>query len=267
MASEMVQPYTRVSSDDVTPYVVVSSSKRLIEALAKELKDARRISGTDPFLTVTGDYKDAPITLGYSGLGASSLAILLEEYIRAGAKVVIKIDTGISLTPTINIGSIVLACSAARGEGASRTYAPLEFPACGNYYLLRFLEDMFKARELNFQIGVVLSTDAYHLSEEDEVKKWRKINVIAMDVDTATLYVISALRRIRSASVLVIDGNLAKGIGRGEIYVDEDKLDLARKVEDRLLEVGRVTLDTLRLLREKSRLEAELAVSREVEGI
>ncbi len=264
MVAEYFQPYTRTTSNDVSPYIVIVNTKRLADTLAVELEDVRRIQGVEPFLTITGVYKDSPITIGFPGYGAYSLAIMLEEYIRLGAKIVIRLGSSLALTPTLNIGGLILACSAVRNDGVSRNYVSIEYPACANYYLLKFLEDMLKARGMSFQVGTVLSLESYHVEENEEIKKWRRLNVLAVDTDTSALYIIAGLRRIKAASLLVIEGNIAKGIGRGEIYVNEEKADLARRVEDRLIEAGKTLLDSLRLLRERTRLEAEL-VSREAE--
>jgi 5'-methylthioadenosine phosphorylase len=58
-------------------------------------------------------------------------------------------------------------------------------------------------------LGPVFSSDAFYAEDKDFVKKWAARGVIAVEMEAATLFALSALRGYKAAALLVISDNLA----------------------------------------------------------
>lgn len=88
-----------------------------------------------------------------SGMGTPSLDIIANELILLGARVILRVGTAGSLqVPHVEVGDLVVATGAVRDDGASRNYAPLEFPAIA---CLNLLEATRKASSVAARSGAV----------------------------------------------------------------------------------------------------------------
>ncbi len=103
-----------------------------------------------------------------SGMGTPSLDIIVNELILLGARVILRVGTAGSLqVPHINVGDLVVATGAVRDEGASKNYAPPEFPALA---CLNLVEASRRASQIashagNVHWGVVHSKDSLFARE------------------------------------------------------------------------------------------------------
>ena len=69
-----------------------------------------------------------PILVATSGMGASSLSIVVNELVQVGIKQFIRIGTCGSIQPQIPVGSIVVSQAALCRQGAALDIAPIECP-------------------------------------------------------------------------------------------------------------------------------------------
>lgn len=65
-----------------------------------------------------------------TGMGGPSTAIAVEELARTGVRQMIRIGSCGALTPTLDLGDLVLVCGAVRDDGTSAGYLPAEYPPC-----------------------------------------------------------------------------------------------------------------------------------------
>jgi uridine phosphorylase len=168
-------------------------------------------------LIVNGKYKDKKITVAYVGIGGPSLAIAVEEMRKCGAKTFLRVGSCGSLQKNILAGEIIAATGAVREEGCSKQMIPVEYPAIPDFNLFSQLCANAHKLKVNFLTGIVHTKDAY-FSEDTELMPiknqlkerfeiFRRGNVLATDMETATLFVFGSINRIPVASLLfVVDG-------------------------------------------------------------
>jgi len=82
----------------------------------------------------------------------------------------------------------------------------------------------------------VYSSDAFYAENPDFVSKWASRNILSVEMECATLFIISRLRGVKAACVLVVSDNLVKGTSV------LSSLDVLR---DRFIEVGKAIADVL----------------------
>ncbi len=188
---------------------------------ALRLHGSTTIKGRGGFQVLRGDYRGIPITVVYRPLSPSLTAIAVEELVRAGAKYFISIGSGYALSPLLSIGDIVVASSAIKDDGVSKHYMPAEVPAAPDYNLLERIMQTFAAHAVKAHVGIVWSHDIYYLNSsfKELLRVYSKI-AIALDMDTATLYTLSMLKRFPAVSILIIDSSHPKGIERGELLIE-----------------------------------------------
>ena len=249
-----VQRYTRCTSEDVASHILLVEHPSMIDHLANIMDNVTRIEGLAGIVTVTGFYKGVRLTVSSGGLGGPSLAVMIEEFSRIGGRVFLRVGTATAITPRLSIGDFVVVMAAVRSDKISEAYAPLSYPACGNFKVLKGLMDALNSFEEKYEAGLIASTNIYYMENGEEAKKWTRYNVLALDMDTATFYVLAGLRRLRAASLVVVDSSLAKGIAK-PFMGGEEPSELARKIEERMMRASELGLEALKLIYERSVIE------------
>ncbi|BES81210.1 hypothetical protein [Pyrodictium abyssi] len=250
-----IQPFTRAGKGDVSTHVLVTSLEEVYENAVSLLHDVVERPGRPGFRLATGSLHRAQISVALRPVGPSALAILVEELSRLGARVIMHLDTGLAISPSLGIGSVVLATAAIKGDGVSKTYAPVEVPAIPDYSLLRHIQQSLEVHDIKTMAGVVWSLDTFYLSEqllEHGARLYGRI-ALAVDMDTASLFTVSMNRKLMSASVVVIESSLPKGIERGSSYLEDESEELRKKVLDSINKLLRPLLEALALHMEKTK--------------
>ncbi len=248
-----LQPFTKAAKGDVSTHVLVTSLEEVYNEAVSRLSDVVERAGQPGFRLATGTVHGLRISVALRPVGPSALAILLEELGRLGARVTLSLDTGLALAPRLTIGQAVLAVASIKGDGVSKTYSPPEVPAIADFELLRHIQQTLEIHNVPITTGLVWSIDSFYVSEnllEQGVRSYGKL-AVALDMDTAALYSVSMARKIQSASVLVIESSLPKGIERGLAYQASEELHA--KVLESFGKLLRPLLEALTLHMEKTK--------------
>lgn len=262
----VIQPYTRCRSGDVSPFIIIVPSKDHVEELASALDGFEvktRVEGREPYFTITGKYKVIDLTIASTGIGAPSLALALEEYIRLGGRVFIRTGFGTGLQSRLSLGDIVLVTSAIRADGTSRYYAPIEYPAIASYELIWYATELFKTytriydHEMRYHVGLSVSVDIL-VGLEEVMRVWAKTDALVADMETSTLYTLSSIKRLKSLSILVVDSSVPHGIMPGDIERTIEKAGYVRRVSERLLVASKLAAEILVRIREEYRYQKEV---------
>ncbi len=245
-----MQIFTKTSKGDVSSHALVTSLEEVYEGALGYLNDVVERTGRPGFRVATGDFHKSRITVVLHPIGPSALAILLEELARLGTDVVLYLDTATALSPRIEIGSVILATGAIKGDGVSRAYAPLEVPAIPSHELFHHVQQSLEIHDVKTFTGIVWSVDTFYLNGgimENYIKTYSRI-AAAMDMGTATLFTVSMVRKLHAASVLVIESSVPKGVERGALYSEEETYEsLHKKVFDTIDHLIKPLLEALAL--------------------
>ncbi|MDD5609756.1 MAG: AMP nucleosidase, partial [Ignavibacterium sp.] len=113
---------------------------------------------------------------------------------------------------------------------------PKEVPALPSFKLHKFVSDKIVAREMEYRTGVVYTTNRRVWEWDNEFKQYlRKLSTIAIDMETATLFIVGLVNEIpRGALLLVSDIPM---IPDGVKTEKSDK-EVTEKFADLHLEIG-----------------------------
>jgi uridine phosphorylase len=219
----MKQPHILCDPKDVADVVLLPGDPERVLRVAKFLDDWKEVAYNREFRTVTGSYKGMPVTITSTGIGGASATIALEELIACGAKKFIRIGSAGAAQSHIGIGELIVATGAVREDGASAMYVDKQFPAVANLTLASTMTRIAEENDFKCHTGIVRSHDSFYIDDELETMNyWSKKQVLGSDMETASLFVIGALRGVEVGSILnnvvLYEGDLKEGIND---YVDE----------------------------------------------
>src|SRR5690606_16120525 len=118
--------------------------------------------------TITGVYQDVPVSATSTGIGGASTAIAVEELIRVGARLLVRVGSAGALQPGMPVGSLVVAAAAVREDGASQTYVPEGYPAAADPELALALAGAARDLGAPVRFGIVRSHDSFYTAHEEE---------------------------------------------------------------------------------------------------
>jgi uridine phosphorylase len=130
------QYHIQLDEGDCAPYVLLPGDPGRVEAIASVWDSAEKVAQNREYVSYRGVYKGMPISCTSTGIGGASTAIAVEELARVGARVFLRVGTCGAFQKQVKDGDLIIFDSAARFDGTSRTYAPLEFPAVADYTVL-----------------------------------------------------------------------------------------------------------------------------------
>ncbi|GAG68941.1 unnamed protein product, partial [marine sediment metagenome] len=141
-----------------------------------------------------------------------------EELTNIGCKYFIRIGTCGSLSPQINPGAIIIVTGAIRGDGASKEYVPIEYPAVADYRTVTALRNRAKKESTNYNLGIIRTHDAFYMESpfafgdyKKRIAIWAEAGTLAIENESSTLFVIGSLRKVQVGAILVVAGNLITG--------------------------------------------------------
>lgn len=155
------------------------------------------------FRSLKGFYKGVEILALSTGIGGSSCSIAIEEAHHLGVELMIRIGSCGALQPNLELGELIVVEAAIRDDGASLAYAPKEYPAYADSNLLALACE--KAKILGFKHcqGIIHSHESFYIDNNEEITNYySKLGALGSDMETATLYTVSRLRKVKALSIL-----------------------------------------------------------------
>jgi uridine phosphorylase len=149
----------------------------------------------------------SPLMLMYSGMGGPAVANALEMASANGARRVVVFGACGGVDVRVEVGDLVVASGAVRGEGTSRYYASPEYPAVFDPLLTTRLWRAIEQRtEVSAHLGVVYTTDAGY-RQGPEVYERHAGLALAVESECAAVAVVAARLGLESAAVLFCTDN------------------------------------------------------------
>lgn len=216
---EQVQYHIRCQKNEVNKAVLLPGDIQRADYIGiKIFQDSEKIVENREFHIYNGKYENKPLAVCSTGIGCMSAAIAIEELTNIGCKYFIRVGTCGSLSSQINSGDIIIVTGAIRGDGASKEYIPIEYPAVADYRTIIALRNRAKKEDTDYNLGIIRTHDAFYMESpfafgdyKKRVSLWAKVGVLAIENESSTLFVIGSLRKVQVGSILVAAGNLITG--------------------------------------------------------
>ena len=205
------QFHIRCTEGDIGKYVILAGDPGRCESIAELLDDARHIGMNREYNIYTGSLEGVAVSVCSTGIGGPSTAIAVEELHNLGADTFIRCGTCGGIDLDVMSGDIVVATGAIRYEHTSLEYAPIEFPAVGDFEVITALKNASERLGNRTHMGVVQCKDSFygqHSPEKSPVsyellakwESWKRLGVKASEMESAALYVIASALKCRAGS-------------------------------------------------------------------
>ncbi len=179
----------------------------------------REVARNREYRTITGAFGGLPVAAVSTGIGGPSAAIAVEELVRVGVTTLVRVGSAGGLQPGIECGDLVVPTASVREDGASAAYVNPCYPAVPSPAVFRAIAEAAVELGLSVHTGITRSHDSFYTDHEGAVTgSWRRLGVLASDMETAALFVVGGLRGARCGSILNVvvpyGGSLEEGVNK-----------------------------------------------------
>ncbi len=170
------------------------------------LEDARCFNTIRGMLGFTGRYRGKEVSVMGGGMGMPSIGIYTYELFHFyGAEAVIRVGTAGAVAEGVRVRDVVAAMGACTDSNYAAQYRlPGTFAPIADFGLLSRAVRAARERNARILVGNVLSSDAFYSDSPDSLKAWRKMGVLAVDMEAAALYMNAARAGKKALCLLTV---------------------------------------------------------------
>ncbi len=201
LAKDWLPRYTGMSIDDFGDYVLLTNFKNYLTQFANQF--GCDIQGENrPMQAATNT---AGLSMVNFHIGSANAATIMDLLIARQPKGVLFLGKCGGLKQSAEIGHFILPIAAIRGEGTSDDYLPRKVPALPSFKLHKFVSERLVNQNLEYRTGVVYSTNRRLWEHDEDFKEdLREMTAIAIDMETATLFVVGHKNQIARGALLLV---------------------------------------------------------------
>lgn len=199
-------PHNEAARGQIAPFVIMPGDPvRSAHIAARFLEKAQQVNNVRGAQTYTGLYRGKPVTVTSSGMGMPSMGIYSHELFNFyGVERIVRVGTAGAVAPDIRLQDII----AVQGACTDSNYAAV-FDLPGTYAPVASFDLLLGAWKnaaelgMDLRVGSVVTTDAFY-SERNRLADWRKMGVLAVEMETAALYMNAARAGKEALSLLSV---------------------------------------------------------------
>lgn len=179
------------------------------------LEEARLINNVRGVQGYTGIFEGKKVSVMASGMGMPSMAIYAHElYTFFGVENIIRIGTIGALSPSLSLRDIVLAQGACTDSAmTSNLGLPGIFAPIASFDLLKKAVEIAEREKLSYQVGNILSGDAFYSAVplEEGFARWRDWGILGVEMEAAALYMEAARAGKKALAVCTVSNHIFTG--------------------------------------------------------
>ncbi len=176
---------------------------------------AGEIAFNREFCTYLSEMERGKVLVTSTGIGGPSASIAVEELATLGVTTFIRVGTTGAIQPGIRTGDVVVTTAAVRLDGASRHYAPIEYPAVADHGIVCALIEGARGAGVRYHVGISASSDTFYPGEERDdsfrryvirelrgsAEEWLNLGVLNYEMEAATILTMTASMGLRGGCI------------------------------------------------------------------
>lgn len=192
--------YTGRKLEDFTQYILLTNFQYYLELFSK-LYNVEIEGKGKPMPTISAN----GITLINFGMGSANAATIMDLLSAVKPKAVLFLGKCGGLKKKNKLGDLILPLAAIRNEGTSDDYLLPEVPALPAFNLQRAVSSTIRDAGLEYWTGTVFTTNKRVWEYDKRFKKHlRRTRAMAIDMETATIFVVGFANEIPSGALLLV---------------------------------------------------------------
>ncbi|SEU07016.1 purine-nucleoside phosphorylase [Lacrimispora sphenoides] len=194
------------------------------------LENPVQVTSVRNMLGFTGTYKGKEITVMGGGMGMPSMGIYSYElYHFYDVDQIIRIGSAGSLQDKVELMDVVIAMGACTDSNYAYQYGlPGTFAPIADYELLARAAEAAGKLGTKAVVGNVLSSDIFYNADSGVNDKWRNMGVLAVEMETAALYMNAAAAGKKALCMLTISDLV---FGEEKLSAEERQLGFGKMIE------------------------------------
>ncbi len=190
----MPTPHIGAEKGDFAKTLIMPGDPLRAKYIAENfISNAKQVNEVRGMLGYTGTYNGKQVSVMASGMGMPSMGIYSYELFKFyDVESIIRIGTAGAISEKLKLRDIVLAMSCATNSNFASQYRLPGVPApTSDYGLLKTAEEQAKKHGINAYVGSVFCSDTFY-NDSYSVADWRKLGVLAIEMESAALYLNAA---------------------------------------------------------------------------
>lgn len=213
--TKLPTPHNQAKKGDIAKTVLMPGDPLRAKFIAETyLENIFCFNTTRNMLGYTGTYKGKEISVMGSGMGIPSIGIYSYElYQFYDVDSIIRVGSAGSFRDDVHVMDIVFGMGACTNSNFVDQYnLPGSYAAIADYELLSRAIKIAEEQEKKYVVGNILSSDTFYNDDNSVNDAWRKMGVIAVEMEAAGLYMNAARLKKKALCILTISDH---------IYLDE----------------------------------------------
>jgi purine-nucleoside phosphorylase len=233
----MSTPHNEAKTGDIAKTVLMPGDPLRAKFIAENyLEDVVCFNKVRNMLGFTGTYKGKKVSVMGGGMGIPSIGIYSYELFNFyEVDNILRIGSAGGIADDVKVRDIVIGMGASTNSNyaaqykLSGTYAPI-----ADYGLLRKAVETAERLNIKTVVGNILSSDTFYDDNKDANASWRKMNILAVEMEAAALYMNAARAGKKALCILTISDH----VFTGESLSAEDRQLTFRDMMEIALEIA-----------------------------
>jgi len=228
-------PHINATPDDIAKTVLMPGDPLRAKFVAENyFEDPVLFNNVRGVQGYTGKYKGERVSVMASGMGMPSIGIYSYELFSFfGVENIIRIGSAGSMSQSVKVRDLVFGMGACTNSAFADQYGlPGTFAPTADFDLLRRSVDIAEKMGLSYHVGQLFSSDVFYNDDAEVTNKWRKMGVLAVEMEAAALYMNAARLGKRALAICTISDSLITG----EALSSEERQNSFREMMEVALE-------------------------------
>lgn len=193
--------YTGTALNEFGEYIILVNFGNYVKMFAEQFGvEIRGLDRSMPCATANN------ITIINFGMGSPNAGTIIDLLDAIHPKAIVFLGKCGGLKSGKNkVGDLILPIAAIRGEGTSNDYLPAEVPALPAFALQKAISTTVRDAELDYWTGTVYTTNKRVWEHREDFKEYlREMRCIAIDMETATIFVAAFKNHMPAGALLLV---------------------------------------------------------------
>ena len=176
------------------------------------LEKARLVNNVRGIGGYTGFYQGKEVSVMASGMGMPSMGIYSYELFHFyGVENIIRIGTAGGIADQVQLRDLIAGIGACTDSNYAAQYRlPGAFAPTASFALLEKAVSAAGRKGFPIRVGNVLSSDLFYGDDEESLLKWKRMGVLAVEMEAAALYMNAARAGKRALAICTVSDQLVR---------------------------------------------------------
>lgn len=217
-------PHIAARKEQVAETVLMPGDPLRAKFIAETfLESYECVNSVRNMLGYTGEYKGKRLSVFGGGMGMPSVGIYSYELFNFyNVKNIIRIGTAGTISDRVNLRDVVVGIGASTDSAYAHQYnLPGTYSAICDFDLARAAVEAGEKMGISTVTGNILSSDVFYDDDATAFDRWRKMGVLAVEMEAAALYMNAARAGKKALCLLTISDDI---YGKKSLSVEDRQM-------------------------------------------